>query len=356
MKALFVARRFPPDVHSGAETVFAALHAEARADGVEAPLIAGFTRSPAGFPDGTRAVDLRGGLPGSRWLRMARAATDAATALRPDVVLSNSVECVPGSAPVALIVHDLNFGSAGEVALRSGRLAFYRVQCGRAAAVVVPSEATRARLAEIGVRDRVHVIRNGVDLERFRPQPPRGDGRLRFVVHGRILPGKGAHAALDALGRMRPDQRNGLELVIAGACVDRVYLDRLRVQAYNLPVRFVTDVADLAPEVRAADIVLFPTLMEEGFGLAALEGMACGRPVIHYDQPAVREATGGHAIAVPRDDASALRDAMLGLVRDADARARLGREGRAWAERHAWKDVWARYAALLGAVARRDTP
>ena len=46
----------------------------------------------------------------------------------------------------------------------------------------------------------------------------------------------------------------------------------------------VTDVEDIVPWYQGADVVLFPTLMEEGFGFTAVEGMACGKPVIYYDQ------------------------------------------------------------------------
>jgi glycosyltransferase involved in cell wall biosynthesis len=135
-----------------------------------------------------------------------------------------------------------------------------------------------------------------------------------------------------------------------GAAADRIYVDRLRVQAFNLPVRIVTDVPDIAPYYQSADVVLFPTLMEEGFGFTALEGMACGKPVVFYDQPAIREATGGCAVAVPQDDATALRDAMLRLMDDPGERARLGAEGRAWAERRDWARVWADYADVLASI------
>ena len=116
----------------------------------------------------------------------------------------------------------------------------------------------------------------------------------------------------------------------------------------------VTDVEDIVPWYQGADVVLFPTLMEEGFGFTAVEGMACGKPVIYYDQSAIREATGGgHGVAVPRDGADALRNAMLGLIADPEERARLGREVRLYVETRAWDRVWGRYEAVLEAIRRR---
>ncbi len=364
MKLLFVARRFPPDVRSGTETVFSTLYRLA-ASTDEARLVVGWRTSPAQFPEGAVAVDLRGGGPGA-YLRLAAAAEREARAWRPDAVLSNSVEVVPATGRTALIVHDLNFGRAGRAASAGPRELVYRLQCGRAARVVAVSEATRDRLVAIGVpAGRIEVIPNGVDLDVAHGPPPPAPPVsppaplrappapvVRFVCPGRILPGKGQHAAIDALGRLRPDQRWRARLTVVGAVADPIYLDQLRVQAFGLPVEFATDVPDLAPYYRDSDVVLFPTLMEEGFGLVALEAMAHGRPVIYYDQPAVRGATGGVAIPVARDDAAALRDAMWRLMEDPARREALGRAGRTHAERRGWATVWSEYRALLAGVAR----
>ena len=226
-------------------------------------------------------------------------------------------------------------------------------------AVVAVSEATRARLDSLGIR--ATVISNGVDVDRFTPRdtpaplvsPPVGmkgapAPLVRFVYPARLLPGKGQHAALDALGRMRPDQRWRARVVLVGAVADRIYADQLRIQVYKLPVEIHEDVPDIVPYYQDVDVVLFPTLMEEGFGFTAVEGMACGKPVVYYDQPAIREATGGIGIPVARDDADALRNEMLRLMDDPEERRRLGEAGRAYAEGLGWARVWERYEAVLG--------
>ena len=66
-----------------------------------------------------------------------------------------------------------------------------------------------------------------------------------------------------------------------------------------------------------------------------------------------RRRGGGHGVAVPRDGADALRNAMLGLIADPEERARLGREGRLYVETRAWDRVWGRYEAVLEAIRRR---
>lgn len=349
MRILMVARRYPPDVRSGTETVFENLYAQARRHH-EVQLCVGFRQDRAMVPPEATAVDLRGRRFGA-WPAMALGAIRAARAFSPDVVLSNSIEVrVPG-VPCVTIVHDLNFGRAERSFGVVARERFYAAQCRGLAAVVAVSEATKLALERLGVEG-VHVIPNGVDLGRFVPHERPPDASVHFVYPSRFIPGKGQHAAIDALGRMRPDQRKGLRLTLVGALADRIYVDRLKVQAYGLPVDFAFDVQDIVPWYQSADVVLFPTLMTEGFGFTAVEGMACGKPVLYYDQPAVREATGGIAVGVPRDDASALRDAMLRLAADPAERRRLGEAGRAYVRRYDWAEVWQRYADLLQQLRR----
>lgn len=349
MKILMVARRWPPDVRSGTETVFENLWAQARKRH-EVRLVVGYRSSNAGFPDEAVQVDLRGGGAGQYWA-MERAAVAEARRFRPDVVLSNSIEVrVPG-VPNTVIVHDLNFGKAGRSAGNLAREALYTVQGRTLPATITVSEASAVQLRRIGVPPaRIHVIHNGVDVDRFVPRARPADGKLRFAYPSRILPGKGQHVAIDALGRLPPQVREGLELVIVGAAADRHYLDQLTVQAHGLPVRFAHDVPDIVSYYQDADVVLFPTIMEEGFGFTAVEGMACGKPVVWSDQPAIREATGGIGLPVPRDDAEALKAAMSTLIKDPALRDRLGQEGRAFVEGRSWARVWERYETVLAGM------
>lgn len=356
MKLLMAARRYPPDVWSGTETVFEALVAAARPRH-ELRLVAGWQRSADLLPPDAVKVRLRGLSKPLAWAAMARAIRAEARAFRPDVVLSNSVEVPPTGAPTACIVHDLNFGggaAAGEIGLRER---FYALRGRTLDAVITPSAATAARLAALGVPEaRLHVVHNGVDLRRFCPplagDPPSDPALVRFAYPARVLPGKGQHHAIDAIARLRRDYKLRAKLVIAGAVGDRAYLDQIRVQAYNQPVEFALDLPDLAPIYQQADVILFPTVMEEGFGFTAVEAMACGKPVIFFDQPAIREATGGIGVPVPREDIDAMKAAMMRLMDDPAARARLGEEGRRFCESsRSWGAAWARYESILQGLA-----
>jgi len=80
----------------------------------------------------------------------------------------------------------------------------------------------------------------------------------------------------------------------------------------------------------AADVVALPSL-QEGLGVAALEAMAAGRPVVAsrvggLTEAVVHEETG---LLVPPGDPTALATALVRLARDPGLRARLGAAGRA---------------------------
>ncbi len=342
-----VARRFPPDVLSGTETVFANLYQRARLRH-EVRLLVGFRNDRKLVPPEAVAVDLCESSRVAAWRRMWWAALRELRGFKPEVVLANSIEVPTLGAPAACIVHDLNFGVASRGFEVLTRELFYRFKARRLGKVITVSDASADRLVGIGVpRRRIAVVHNGVDLDVFRPAETDRE-RIRFVYPSRILPGKGQHLAVDALARLPRRYKERAELHIVGAVDDPVFLRQLEVQAWGQPVEFHTDVPQIAPHYREADVVLFPTLMDEGFGFTAIDGMACGKPVIWSEQPAVREATGGIGVPVPRGDVGAMRDAMVRLMDDEGARRRLGEEGRAFvAERYDWNAVWLRYERIL---------
>lgn len=356
------ARRFPPDVFSGTETVFEALYQRARARH-EVRLVAGWQESRERIPPEAVGVKLRGLSKSRQWVAMSRAIQQEVKRWNPDVVLSNSIEVPPCGRPTVCIIHDLNFGEPGgrpvgvswEGWASRARRAFYGVRSRGLDRVITVSEASRMALISAGVpEEKIVVIYNGVDLERFKPvaaQEP--EEPIRFVYPSRILPGKAQHLAIDALARLPRLHKRRAHLHIVGANADNVYLDQIRVQSYGQPVEFSVDVPDIVPHIQRADVVVFPTVMAEGFGFTAVEAMACGKPVIWFDQPAIREATGGLGVSIPLQDVVALRDAMKHLMEEPEERDALGLAGRKYVEEnHSWDEVWERYEATLANVIR----
>jgi glycosyltransferase involved in cell wall biosynthesis len=85
-----------------------------------------------------------------------------------------------------------------------------------------------------------------------------------------------------------------------------------------------------------AELLALPSL-HEGFGLPVLEAMAQETAVLCSDIPVLREVAGDAALYVPVRDVGAWRDALVDLLRDDAARARLATVGRARALGFTWK-------------------
>lgn len=213
-------------------------------------------------------------------------------------------------------------------------------------------------------RGRTRVVPHGIDLATVRRQ--RDDAEplaapLRLLVVGRVEPRKGVHVAVETLALLH---RRGVDarLRIVG-WRDEVYAARLRALAADLGVAAAIAVDDavehhLVGDVyRAADVLLFPVLWDEPFGLVPLEAMATGCLV-------VASGTGGSAeflrdqancLLVPRGDAAAMADAIARLVADPGLVARLRQGGRETAERHDVAEFAAALDAILEEVGRSGT-
>jgi glycosyltransferase involved in cell wall biosynthesis len=205
-------------------------------------------------------------------------------------------------------------------------------------AVIAISEGVRCALLRVGVRaDRVRVVPSGVDTAAMMA-PPEGRARLRrewgirdehvaVVVPGALERRKG-HAVLLAaaagLAPVIPDIRYVF-------CGEGREVEALRRAAAPLDgaVRFAGFRRDMAACLAAADVVALPSL-QEGLGVAALEAMAAGRPVLGSRVGGLAEAVahGETGLLVPPGDPLALASALARLARDPALRARLGAAGR----------------------------
>ena len=190
---------------------------------------------------------------------------------------------------------------------------------------------------------RVHVVPNGVDPDRFRPQddPPLrqrlglSDRSLLLTV-GRLVPRKGIDTVLRALPTIA-ERCPDVAYVIAGTGPDRSRLeglaDRLGVQRR---VRFVGEVDhDRLPlYYSAADLFVMPAREDppdvEGFGLVFLEANACGTPVIGTRSGGIPDAVqdGETGLLVPPNAPDAFAEATLRVLTDPDLAETLGRQGR----------------------------
>jgi alpha-1,6-mannosyltransferase len=212
--------------------------------------------------------------------------------------------------------------------------------------VVTTTRFAAQEFARIGI-DTDHVPL-GVDLEQFRPaaRPP-NDGIPLLVLCSRLSREKRPDLAIDALRVMR-EGGFPARLVVAGSGPIPAALGR---RARGLPVEFVGHLADrasVAGLLGTADIVLAPGPVET-FGLAALEALACGTPVVAASTSAVAELVAEGAGRSARPEAPALAAAVASLLAVPEEQRRAA--ARARAESFPWSRTTDAMLALHGLTA-----
>ncbi len=236
--------------------------------------------------------------------------------------------------------------------------------------IIAVSEATRRDIvARLGVpAGRVRVVPNGVDPARFAPQPPEAvaafraahDLPARMILYvGTLEPRKNIPALLRAYAAARPGLGDDAGLVIAGGkgwFYDEIFqaARALGLDSGPAAVRFpgyVPD-ADLPLWYNSATVFVYPSLYE-GFGLPALEAMACGTPVIASDRSAIPEVVGDAGLLVDPTDAGALSAALQAVLGDPDRAARLAAAGPRRARGYTWAATAAATMAVYRAAARQ---
>ncbi len=205
----------------------------------------------------------------------------------------------------------------------------------------------------------IQVIPCGVDLRRFAPYDqaearaaldlPQAPQRIVLLV-GRIEPLKGIDALIQAVALLRQRRPDWpvTALVVGGAGEGQPGLwnteqRRLDVLREELGVRDAVRFAGAQGQQRlplfyaAADIVTMPSHYES-FGMAALEGLACGRPVVATSAggPAFIVEDGVSGLLTPPDHAEALADRLERLLATDTLRERMGQAARERATRFGW--------------------
>jgi len=153
---------------------------------------------------------------------------------------------------------------------------------------------------------------------------------------------RGGHRPL-LLGGHSPFYRQVLEAQVAGLGLS----GQVRLAGFF-------DEADLAALYSAAHALAMPSPLE-GFGLPAVEAMACGTPVFAADRGALPEVVGDAGLQVRSDSADAFADAMLALDEPA-LRARMSARGRDRARLFSWRSAAVRTRAVYRELAGSPIP
>lgn len=220
------------------------------------------------------------------------------------------------------------------------------------------SHAVARNLVEIGApEDRVFLVHDGIDPDRFGDVPPQAECRQlleipgdvpAFGIFGRIIPWKGidefVRASIQVIGE-KPDAvafvvgdiSDGDESYYRGVrklIEDAGLQDRIRLPGYQ---------PDIRPMMAGLDLVVHASTTPEPFGMVLIEAMAVRRPVVATrgggpDDIVIPGETG---LLVDRGSVPEMRDAILQVLNDPERARAMGEKGRRRVESHFSSQLYA---------------
>jgi glycogen(starch) synthase len=225
----------------------------------------------------------------------------------------------------------------------------------RAAATIVLTERMAARVAPVAGRERVRVMRRGVDRDAFTdpgPDPfPKLRGRPRVVFLGRLTRSKGVDTLVAAAARLRTP---GVQVVLVGDGPARAQVEaasrRLGVDGRVHITGFVPH--HRTPAVLAsADLIVLPSVYEE-LGTVLVEALQVGLPAVATDVGGIPEVVehGRTGLLVKPGDPAALAAAIDAVVGDPEVARRMGAAARERAPEYDWERVADEVRALYDQV------
>lgn len=270
--------------------------------------------------------------------------------------LLHSPDVIPpqgGARRQVITVHDLHFLHYPQFMTADSRR-YYNDQIGwavrRADHILVDSCATRDDLGNLlavpAGKMTVHML--GVDQD-FRPLPPAEIGPVRarlglpksyILFVGTFEPRKNIPGLLDAYRLLRRDLPDAPPLVLVGrrGWMDDDIFQQVNTLGLAPHVVWIENAArgDLPAIYNGADVLALPSHYE-GFGLTALEAMACGTPPVVANRSSLPEVVGDAGLLVDPDDPAAIAGALRTVLLDDSLRAALGRAGVTRAAGFTWR-------------------
>jgi glycosyltransferase involved in cell wall biosynthesis len=237
----------------------------------------------------------------------------------------------------------------------------------QAAVIIAVSEATRADVIEmLKVPAEKVVVVPEAAAAHFRPLPAQAREaiRTRYELHkpfvlavGSLQPRKNLDRLLEAHRRLRAEGRD-IELVLTGPQLDQraPWKARLRSSAAD-GVRYLGYVpaADLPALYGAASASAYVSLFE-GFGLPALEAMACGCPLVVSRGSALDELVGDAGVRVDPTKVEQIHEALAELLDDPARAASVSERGRARAAHFSWTHTAQTTARVYRRALKLDRP
>ena len=259
------------------------------------------------------------------------------------------------SCPLVTTIHDLSFELRPDLFTPTFRFRLAvgtRITARRAASIITISEATKRDVIETyrvpeGRITTIHLacgkafrpVSDDREIERVRSAYRTSPSYILFV--GEIHPRKNVHRLIEAYGMLRRDYGIQHKLVIAGAHwrSNRV-LEAANHEDVRGGIEFTGYVASRDLPALYSGAAMFAFLSEfEGFGLAMLEAMSCGLPVLISKNAALCEIAGPACVSVDPNNTDEVALAMYRILNERGLRHRLAAAALERARAFSWEQV-----------------
>jgi len=234
----------------------------------------------------------------------------------------------------------------------SQRLSFILIKK-RADLIIVVNPVVKNQLLQLGFKaPKITVNYNGVDTQKIKQLKP-SNKKYDCVFLGRLNVSKGIFD-LPKIWEIVKEKKPNAKLAIVGGG-NKPLEDELKRKVKENGLKKNIDILGYLEDekkfgiLKSSKVFVFPSY-EEGFGIAALEAMACGLPVVAYDLPAY-EVLGDAIVKVPVGDKEAFAEAVIRLLSDRQLRNELCEKARKVASQFDWDRIVEMELAILSKLA-----
>jgi len=190
------------------------------------------------------------------------------------------------------------------------------------------------------------VIPNGIDLKEFNPQVKKIkkflDGKINILFLGRIEERKGLAYLLRACKILEKKVKN-FRLIVVGEGPLKADLKNWAIKnnLQNVAFEEKTVVRDASSYFNTCDIYCTPAIFGESFGIVILEGMACGKPVVAFDNEGYKELLTGKrgGILVKNRSYKELANVLEKLIKSKKLRKKIGERALKEVKEYSWEKV-----------------
>jgi N-acetyl-alpha-D-glucosaminyl L-malate synthase BshA len=216
--------------------------------------------------------------------------------------------------------------------------------------IIAVSNYMKTLLVDMEVpEEKIRVIYNGVD-----PQAPAEDGEGRVIYIGALVHQKGVDILLNSFKKIK-ETHPDLKLVIVGDGPERENLEGLAEKLGLTIIEFTGYLEDLDQVFTSKSILVLPS-RKEGFGIAVLEAMARGVPVVASKTGGVLEIVedGRNGLFFSKEHPESLADAVIKLLDDSKLRARIVKGGLKTAQGFSWDKMAEETENVYNELAGKD--